>query len=199
MLVQPTLFEADTGLVPLEPHRHWLDAASWVDVHAAWFGPAAGLLAGLINQLEWFVGRRILFDDEVAEPRLSGSMHHPDEHPLVREMADALSDHYRRKFDSVFVNRYRSGDDAVAWHRDRIHRRQSQPLVAIVTLGAARPFLMRPTGGGPSTRFRPGAGDLLVMGGRSQHDWEHCVPRTRRVHMERISVTLRPSEDQPAR
>jgi hypothetical protein len=63
-------------------------------------------------------------------------------------------------------------------------------LIAIVTLGATRPFLIRPLGGGPSRNVRPGSGDLLIMGGRCQHAWEHGVPKVATCG-PRISVTLR--------
>jgi alkylated DNA repair dioxygenase AlkB len=64
-------------------------------------------------------------------------------------------------------------------------------LVAILTLGATRPFLLRPTGGGRSIDLRPGSGDLLVMGGRAQACWEHAVPKTTRAAGPRISASLR--------
>ena len=102
-----------------------------------------------------------------------------------------MEEHYRRPFRDVFCNLYRDGDDAVAWHRDRIRRRDTEPLVAILTLGATRTFSLRPHGGGPAVRLRPAAGDVVVMGGASQHDWEHAVLRTRRPVGPRISVTLR--------
>ena len=63
-------------------------------------------------------------------------------------------------------------------------------MVAIVALGEARPFLVRPSGGGRSRRFQPGSGDLLVMGGACQRDWEHTVPKVRSAGA-RISVTFR--------
>src|SRR5262249_26112818 len=78
---------------------------------------------------------------------------------------------------SVGLNYYRNGRDSVAWHRDTELRNLDRTLVAIVTLGAARPFLVRPVGGGASHDIHPGSGDLLVMGGASQMGWEHCVPK----------------------
>ena len=48
-------------------------------------------------------------------------------------------------------------------------------IVAILTLGTCRPFLIRPDGGGHSINLAPAGGDLLVMGGRCQMDWEHNV------------------------
>ena len=92
---------------------------------------------------------------------------------------------------SLWLNWYTGGDDAVAWHADRIGRAREDPPVAIISLGSTRRFLIRPKGGGPSTTFTPAGGDLLVMGGACQHRWEHSVPRSRNGG-PRISVTLRP-------
>jgi hypothetical protein len=78
----------------------------------------------------------------------------------------------------------------VAWRRDRELRHLDRTLVAIVTLGGPRAFLVRPYGGGRSRDFRPGSGDLLVMGGRCQADWEHSVPKVRTA-APRMSVSLR--------
>lgn len=68
------------------------------------------------------------------------------------------------------------------------------PLVATVSLGERRRFLMRRRGGGPtSLTLQPGEGDLVVMGGDCQHDWEHTVPKVRSAGA-RMSVTLRHSQ-----
>ena len=70
-------------------------------------------------------------------------------------------------------NYYRDGNDSVAWHADRELRDLADTRIAIVTLGARRPFLVRPKGGGTSRDVKPGSGDLLVMGGACQMRWEH--------------------------
>jgi hypothetical protein len=78
----------------------------------------------------------------------------------------------------------------VAWHRDRIAREISDPIVVLVSLGEPRKFLVRPHGGGPSRAFRLGGGDLLVTGGRFQRDWEHAVPKVAKAG-PRISIAFR--------
>jgi alkylated DNA repair dioxygenase AlkB len=80
----------------------------------------------------------------------------------------------------------------VAWHRDRIPADIERPVVALVSLGAPRPFRLRPYGGGPSRLFRLGHGDLLVTGGQTQRRWEHAVPKQRGA-APRISVAFRHS------
>ena len=103
-----------------------------------------------------------------------------------------LSARYGEAFDSIGFNCYRDGSDSVAWHGDRHRHTVDDPVVAIVSVGAARPFRLRPRGGRPRppASFDLGRGDLFVMGGACQHDWEHCVPKV--GHAEpRISITYR--------
>jgi alkylated DNA repair dioxygenase AlkB len=65
-------------------------------------------------------------------------------------------------------------------------------MVAILSVGSARPLLLRPRGGGASLGFRLGHGDLVVMGGSCQRTWDHCVPKTARGVGPRISIQFRP-------
>jgi alkylated DNA repair dioxygenase AlkB len=94
------------------------------------------------------------------------------------------------EFTQIGANLYRDGADSVAWHGDRVARELPEAVVALVSLGAVRPFRLRPTGGGPSIGLLPGPGDLLVMGGSCQRTWQHSVPKTR-ASAPRISVQFR--------
>ena len=114
--------------------------------------------------------------------------------PSLEAMRRAVSDHYRVEFDSVHVNLYRDGRDGVAWHGDTIGRGKSEDtMVAIISLGSPRQFLLRPRGGGATIRHVLGHGDLIVMGGSCQRTWEHAIPKTARSVGPRISVQFRPS------
>ena len=75
------------------------------------------------------------------------------------------------------MNLYRDGTDSVAWHRDRIPTEIADPVVALVSLGEPRKFLLRPRGGGQSRAFRLGQGDLLVTGGQTQRRFETAFRR----------------------
>jgi len=134
----------------------------------------------------------VVWEREHVEPRLtSGHLALPL--PGVLEEARVLlSARYGVDFDACSANLYRNGRDSVAWHRDRVQRVLTDPLVVTLSLGHRRPFLARPHGGGPSTRFDVGDGDLLVMGGSCQHAFEHSVPKVASCG-PRISVMLRHS------
>ncbi|MCZ7528451.1 MAG: alpha-ketoglutarate-dependent dioxygenase AlkB [Acidimicrobiia bacterium] len=156
-----------------------LDDTSWVDVSRGWLHGADTVLEELVGTVPWRQGRRRMYDRMVDDPRLSRWYRASDPlpHPALDAVRAALARRYRVRFGGVGLNYYRDGRDSVAFHRDRELRHLDRTLVAIVTLGAARPFLVRPHGGGRSRDLRPGSGDLLVMGGRCQADWEHGVPK----------------------
>ncbi len=133
-----------------------------------------------------------MWDRILDDPRLSywARATDPSFDPSLPTMQRTLERTYQRRFRRPGLNYYRHGQDSVAWHADRELRALDDTLVAIVTLGTRRPFLVRPRLGGPSIDLRPGSGDLIVMGGAAQRDWEHSVPKTARPG-PRVSVSWR--------
>jgi alkylated DNA repair dioxygenase AlkB len=143
--------------------------------------------------VDWRHHRRWMYERMVDEPRLS-RWYRADE-PLPDEglaaFRAAAGRHYRTRFGAMALNYYRDGRDSVAAHTDRELRHLDDTLVAILTLGAERPFLLKPLGGGRSVDLRPASGDLLVMGGTCQETWEHAVPKVARGAGARISASIR--------
>jgi alkylated DNA repair dioxygenase AlkB len=198
---QGSLFDSapDTARLSFDAlRREPLDARSWVDVVPGWVTDHEVLFDELREHAPWQQRTRRMWDDEVLEPRLVAVWGTGEAlPPSLEELRALLSERYGVVFDSCLVNLYRDGDDAVAWHADTVRKRLRDPLVATVSLGQRRRFLMRPAAGGPVVReYAPGEGDLLVMGGACQHDWHHTVPRERRVSGARMSITLRHSRGQ---
>jgi alkylated DNA repair dioxygenase AlkB len=169
-----------------------LDDASWIDVARDWLLGADTLLDALIDNVDWRQGRRHMYDRVLDDPRLSRWYAEGDAlpHPALEAIRRALETQLDVPFTTTGLNYYRDGDDSVAWHADRELRELADTRIAIVTLGARRPFLVRPTGGGHSHNVKPGAGDLLVMGGACQMRWQHSVPKVKRAG-PRISCTWR--------
>jgi alkylated DNA repair dioxygenase AlkB len=203
-VVQDTLFSAgaDVTLRPLSEglDRIELEGGAWIDVRYGWVGGAGALFERLERAVPWRAERRLLYERVVDVPRLIAFYGDGDTlpHSGVEEMRRELSRHYepvlKEALRTVGMCLYRDGADSVAWHGDRIGRgRREDTIVAIVSLGATRHFLLRPRGGGPARRFELAAGDLLVMGGSCQRTWEHAVPKCRRPTAPRISVQFRPA------
>jgi alkylated DNA repair dioxygenase AlkB len=197
LVFQPTLFDAEPpsfdrsfpGLARLH-----LDATSWIDLARGWVRGSDRLFALVLASRRWGERTRWMYDRRVREPRLtspwslrSGA---PLEPPVLEEMRRSLSDRYGVELDSAGFNLYRDGRDSVAWHGDRIEEEIAEPVVALVSLGEPRRFLLRPRGGGRSLAFVLGRGDLLVTGGTTQRTWDHCVPKVARAG-PRISIAFR--------
>jgi hypothetical protein len=161
------------------PERTELDGGAWVEVRRGWLLGADTMCEELIRDVPWGHYRRRMYDRVVDEPRLTWRRGDGEDLPHVglKMVGEALERIYRVPLVGPGLNYYRDGRDSVAFHGDRELRDLSDTLVAIVTLGATRPFLLRPAGGGRSTDFRPASGDLLVMGGACQALFEHGVPK----------------------
>ena len=171
--------------------RVQLDTRAWVDYQPGWLAGHEALFEALREGIAWHTERRAMYDALVDVPRLTATV--PDDGPCPPALArahDALERRYRRQFESVRLAWYRDGRDSVAMHGDRIGRRIADAVVAILSLGAPRRFLLKPAAGGRSHRFDLGAGDLLVMGGACQRTWRHGIPKVKAAG-PRISIQFR--------
>jgi alkylated DNA repair dioxygenase AlkB len=197
---QPGLFEPDRpgdrelafeGLTRIE-----LDETSWLDVVTGWVPDHDELFESLIASAPWRQRERRMYDRIVQEPRLVASWSGGELAGLPDTLADirsAVKAHYAVDFDSVLINWYRDGRDSVAWHGDTLRKRMDRAFVVTVGLGERRRFLLRPGASGPATvRLTSGQGDLIVMAGRTQTDWQHTVPKAARAG-SRLSITMRHS------
>jgi alkylated DNA repair dioxygenase AlkB len=103
------------------------------------------------------------------------------------------------QFNAVFCNRYVDGRDSIGWHADDKDALgpADDVVIASLSLGIRRAFRLR------SYRKREGSnrrnelislplgdGDLLVMGRRTQTNYEHEVPKVDEVG-RRIVLTFR--------
>ncbi|MCU1343882.1 MAG: putative alkylated repair protein [Acidimicrobiia bacterium] len=166
-----------------------LGNGSWVDVARGWLGGTDELYERFLNDVPWRQGRVFRYERYIDEPRVgawfgAGSA---APHPVLLEAQRSLQHRYRARFDGFALAWYRDGRDSVAFHRDREMRWLEDTVIAVLTLGACRPWHLRPRANrydheaplrGATHDFSPGGGDLIVMGGRCQADWEHAVPKT---------------------
>jgi alkylated DNA repair dioxygenase AlkB len=194
--IQPSLFgdrdpAPDPEFTTLE--RIELDPLSWLDYAPGWLAGDARLFEFLAETVPWEQPQVRMYDKVVRTPRLVGQVDAAS-HPVLESMVHVLSDRYRIAMDRVSAGWYRIGGDSVAWHGDRIARELPHTIVATVSLGGPRRFLIRPKGGGQSRGFELGGGDLVVMGGACQRDWEHTVPKVASAP-PRIALMFRHSYD----
>ena len=195
-----TLRDVGTGKT-----RHQLAHGAWVDVRPGWLAAGDELFAALLRDVPWHAERRQMYDSVVDVPRLTKFYAAGEAlpHPMLVQAREALSRHYARELGEPFVTAglclYRDGRDSVAWHGDRVGRsRDSDTMIAILSLGSPRTLALRPRDGGAipgsttkSLRYPLGHGDLVVMGGSCQRTWDHAVPKTSEPMGPRISVQFR--------
>ena len=168
-----------------------LGDGSWVAHRAHAIHGHEALYEHLLRSTRWHAQRRQKYDREVEVPRLVARL--PDDgpgHPALTELRGALERRFGLPLRSTWANWYRSGDDSVAPHGDRFETDPERAVVAILSLGQPRAFVLRPATGGPSRTWRLGWGDLLVMGGRCQKTHLHSVPKEP-LSGGRISVIFR--------
>ncbi len=190
---QPELF----ALPPTK--RLALDAASWVETIPGWLRDPDAVFAHMLGAVPWVQRERRMFERMLLEPRLTAEVSRIEDapHPSLIEAANALSNLYGVRYDHLWLNLYRDERDSTAWHGDRISCRRDECVVPVLTLGATRRFLLKPRAGGRSLAFEPAAGDLVVMGGRCQRDWVHCLPKSADACGARISVNFQSYEQAP--
>jgi alkylated DNA repair dioxygenase AlkB len=166
--------------------RLQLGEGSWVDVVRNWLVEPDEVFEVLRADVAWQTSRLFRYDHEVEERRLGAGWRRgtPLPHPALAEATRVLQHRYRAQFEGFGMVLYRDGHDGQAFHRDTDMKWLDDTIIGVLTLGATRPWTLRPRtsrhddspGKGAVHDLAPNAGDLIVMGGRTQADWEHSVP-----------------------
>lgn len=177
--------------------RRDLGDGAWVDYLPHWLCGHEAVYRDLVRCADWKHERRLMYERAVDVPRLTApAPTQGNSATLLNALSATLAAHYDVRFGGISLAWYRDGKDSVAPHGDRIGRRCDDTVVAIVSVGAPRRFVLRPLAGGRSLTFAPGWGDLLVMGGCCQRTWLHGVPKLARAD-PRISIQLRATHPEP--
>jgi alkylated DNA repair dioxygenase AlkB len=172
--------------------RIQLDDTSWVDHVQGWLAGDAELMDALMKQASWEQRSRWMYTRMVDEPRLTAE--YPviadAPQPVLHYLTEVLSEHYQRPYARLWMNWYRDNNDGTGWHADRPANKQDEAVIPVLSLGATRRFLIRPHSGGPSTTIVSHGGDLVVMGGRCQKDYQHSVPKQKHYAGARLSLNF---------
>jgi alkylated DNA repair dioxygenase AlkB len=175
--------------------RIQLDDTFWIDHVPGWLSGDGVLMEMLMHQAAWEQRSRWMYTRMVTEPRLTAE--YPviadAPQPVLRYLAEVLSAHYAKTYTRLWMNWYRDNDDGTGWHADRPANKLAEAVIPVLSLGAERRFLIRPEGGGPSRAIVTHGGDLIVMGGRCQKDYQHSVPKQRRAAGARLSLNFSPA------
>lgn len=160
---------------------------------------AARWMGELLACMSWRRLRRPMYERVVDVPRLIANVRLDDpRRPACLDAAlAAVQAVAPAPYTHVGLNLYRDGGDSVAPHGDREPELVPGWPIAIVSLGAPREMLIRPSAGGASRRILLEPGSVLVMSHASQHTHEHGIPKCRAVAEPRISLAYRVRPPRP--
>ena len=186
--------------IPL-PDADLLFAPHWMEPNEA-----SRLFERLQDEIAWETHRLRLFGREIDAPRRSCWIGDPgtgytysrtrfEPHPWPETLLAVRSRLERdcgAGFNSVLANLYRDGGDSMGWHSDDERELGPEPLIASLSLGATRRFVLRHrTRSELRHEIALPSGSLLLMRGATQRNWKHALPRTARPIGARINLTFR--------
>ncbi|RYE51056.1 MAG: alpha-ketoglutarate-dependent dioxygenase AlkB [Hyphomicrobiales bacterium] len=111
---------------------------------------------------------------------------------LLQNLLDRLRNDLGREWNSVLANRYADGDQHQGYHADDEKELGDRPLIASLSFGATRRFLVKKRSGDAKAEvFDLDDKSLLLMGGRLQEDYVHALAKTKKAVGARINLTFR--------
>ena len=172
-----------------------------------WLDPptASDTLAALLDEITWQQDSMNTPGGKIPFPRLTAWQGDPGAvyvysgirnipkawTPTVLMLKTKAEAAAQTTFNSVLINRYRTGMDSMGWHSDKERELGPQPVIASVSLGTTRTFDFRHAKTRQTHTLQLTHGSLLIMRGRTQLDWAHRVPKEPEARGERINLTFR--------
>jgi alkylated DNA repair dioxygenase AlkB len=163
----------------------------------------AEVFARLLNETPWRADSVVVYGKRHLQPRLtawygdasytySGLRLEPlPWTALLLEMRAAVEAACGHRFNSVLLNRYRNERDSMGMHSDDEPELGSEPVIASLSYGATRTFILRHKRDKRTVRLPLGDGSLLLMSGQLQRNWLHGINKTTRPLGERLNLTFR--------
>jgi alkylated DNA repair dioxygenase AlkB len=169
--------------------------------------PPEALLRALIDQVSWRSEDIVVWGRRYRQPRLvawygdrgrsytySGIRFEPlpwtEVLASIREHVEVATN---TEFNSVLLNYYRDQHDSMGMHSDDERELGPQPIIASVSLGNERTFVLKHRTRKDLKRVTLPlqSGSLLLMKGDTQRHWKHGIDKERRLCGPRINLTFR--------
>jgi alkylated DNA repair dioxygenase AlkB len=110
---------------------------------------------------------------------------------LLLEIRAAVESACGQRFNSVLLNRYRNERDSMGMHSDDEPELGNDPVIASLSYGATRTFILRHKRDKRTVRLPLEDGSLLLMSGQLQRNWLHGINKSTRPLGERLNLTFR--------
>jgi alkylated DNA repair dioxygenase AlkB len=107
------------------------------------------------------------------------------------EIKRAVENATGERFNSCLLNLYHNGNEGMGWHTDAERELKRDGAIASVSFGAERRFSFRHKTTGETVSLVLEHGSMLVMAGRVQTCWQHCLPKALKVKDPRVNLTFR--------
>ena len=165
--------------------------------------PNAEVFARLLDETPWRAESVVVYGKRHLQPRLtawygdasytySGLRLEPlPWTELLLEIRAAVEAACGQRFNSVLLNRYRNERDSMGMHSDDEAELGEAPVIASLSYGATRTFLLRHKRDQRSVRLPLDDGSLLLMRGQLQRNWLHGINKSTRPLGERVNLTFR--------
>lgn len=165
--------------------------------------PVDDVMARLVAQTAWRSETITLYGKQHVQPRLSAW--HGDARyrysgmtleplpftPLQLVLKQAVEQVSGHTFNSVLLNYYRDHHDSMGFHSDDERELGPAPVIASLSFGAARTFILKHKRLPRTLKLSLGDGCLLVMAGATQANWRHGINKEGHPCGPRINLTFR--------
>jgi alkylated DNA repair dioxygenase AlkB len=169
--------------------------------------PYDQMLRKLMDDTLWRQENVRIYGKEYQQPRLVSLYGDPGKqydysgislHPfpwtdLLREIKRRIEDCTEATFNAVFLNLYRDHNDSMGFHSDDEKELGKNPVIASVTFGATRTFLLKHKFNKdlPLVKVPLESGTVLLMKGPTQHFWKHGINKQTAPCGPRVNLTFR--------
>ncbi|MDD0853476.1 alpha-ketoglutarate-dependent dioxygenase AlkB [Halobacteriovorax sp. GB3] len=108
----------------------------------------------------------------------------------IKSLVEQKTGHH---FNGCLCNLYRTGRDYASWHSDDEPELGRNPVIASVSLGDTRKFVLKhkTNKGIEKVEIELEDKSLLLMLGSLQHHWKHQLNKTQKAVGPRINLTFR--------
>jgi alkylated DNA repair dioxygenase AlkB len=163
----------------------------------------AEILARLLDETPWRADTVVVYGKRYLQPRLtawygeasytySGLTLQPlPLTPLLAQLRAAVERVTGQRYNSVLLNYYRDGADSMGMHSDDEPELGPQPVIASLSYGATRTFLLRHRRNNRTVKLDLTDGSLLLMAGTLQAHWRHGINKTAKLVGPRLNLTFR--------
>lgn len=169
--------------------------------------PYDQMLQKLIDQTIWKQEKVRIYGKEHQQPRLVSLYSDPGKKydysgltmnpfpwtDFLREIKRRVEDCADATFNAVFLNLYRDHNDSMGFHSDDERELGKNPIIASVTFGATRTFLLKHKFRTdlPLVKIQLEAGTVLLMKGMTKHFWKHGINKQTAPCGPRVNLTFR--------